>query len=101
MDTEPEITPEASKLARQFYASQILDELTGRRVRFVEEVERDEFTVEEGATGEIMAPFLHEGRLVAAVRLDDPPPGSEEFEGEVHWIEDETLLDFEEQIELA
>lgn len=87
-------------LARRFYQHELLHELSGRRVRFVEDVKREGFTVQAGATGVVMDPFLNEGLLVAAVKLDNEPETAAEYDYEVHWVEDYTLIDFEEQIEL-
>jgi len=95
-----ETTPES--LARRFYADQVLHALTGSRVRLKVDVERAEFTVPAGSTGIAMEPFLtDDGRLVAAVMLDDPPTEVQEFDGELHWIEDINLVDFEDEVELA
>lgn len=92
---------DAASLARRFYAQQVLQDLTGRQVRFMVDVERETFLVHAGATGVVMDPFLVDGRLVAGVWLDEPPRGSEAYDGEVHWIEDCNLIDFEDEIELV
>lgn len=96
----PVTTLEARALAQQFYAKQVLDALIDRKVVFTSDVDRVDFIVEKGATGVLQAPFISDGLLVAAVLLDDPPPGSEAFEGEVHWMEDINLIDFEDEVTL-
>lgn len=97
MDTQQE---QAEALARQFYAKTVLEELAGKRVRIKTDVDRGIFTIEAGALGVVQPPFLHEGKLVAAVKLDDPPEEAEPFDGEVHWMEDVNLFDFEDEVEL-
>ena len=92
--------PAPSGLANRFYAQQILATLSGQRVRFKVEVQREEFTVPAGMTGIARPPFMVDGKLVAAVELDDPPPGAAQFDNEVHWMEDFNLFDFEDEIEL-
>ena len=92
---------ETKSLASRFYAQQILDRLAGQRVVFTTDIDRVDFTVEAGATGTVQKPFLLEGRLVAAVALDDPPEGSLPYDGEVHWMEDVNLFDFEDEVELV
>jgi hypothetical protein len=89
-------------LARRFWASRVWDSYVGRSVRFARTVQRDAFTIEAGATGVVVPWFLAEdGALVVAVRLDTPPVGAEEFEGEVHWREGVNLLEVEADVELA
>lgn len=88
-------------LARRFYAQQVLTALVGKRVRFRVDVQRDEFDVPAGTTGIARPPFMVNGLLVAAVELDDPPPGAGECDNEVHWMEDCNLIDFEDEVELA
>jgi len=100
MDAPHPDTTASDALARRFYQQELLRELADRRVRFKTDVQRQDFEVLEGATGVAMKPFLHEGKLVAGVTLDDPPEGAEEFDGEVHWKEDVNLFDFEDEIEL-
>lgn len=95
-----EQVPQAKSLAAQFYAQQVLLQLSGRRVRFKSGVERQDFSVSAGATGVVQLPFLHEGKLVAAVRLDSPPAAAKQYDGEVHWVEDINLIDFEDEVEL-
>lgn len=92
--------PETESLASRFYAQQILDQLAGKRVVFKTDIDRVYFTVKAGAQGVVQAPFLLDGKLVAAVELDDPPEGSVPYDGEVHWVEDVNLIDFEEDVEL-
>lgn len=92
---------EMQSLASRFYAQQILDQLTGEQVVFKKDIDRGEFIVEAGATGVVQKPFLMEGKLVAAVVLDDPPAGSLPYDGEVHWLEDINLFDFEDEVELV
>ncbi len=93
-------SPAPPPLASRFYAQQILLSLSGQRVRFKVPVEREGFTVPAGATGTARDPFMVDGKLVAAVELDDPPPGAAQFDNEVHWKEDYTLFDLEDEIEL-
>jgi hypothetical protein len=88
-------------LARRFYQQQVLEVLVGRKVRFKVDVDRVDFTVRKGATGIMQPPFLHDGRLVAAVLLNRPPAAAHDYDNEVHWIEDENLIDFEDEVELA
>lgn len=93
--------PEMQSLASRFYAQQILARLTGEHVVFKIDVDRGDFIVEAGATGVVQKPFLLEGKLVAAVVLDDPPTGSLPYDGEVHWLENVNLFDFEDEVELV
>ena len=101
MAKEQETPAPHEELASRFYQDQILKELAGQRVRFRVEVDRGDFVVPEGATGEAMPPFLHEGKLVAAVKLDEPTEiCASEYDGECHWMEDVNLIDFEDEVEL-
>lgn len=95
MDTSPEA------VARQFYAKQVLEALAGKQVRLKVDIERDTFIVPAGSTGIAQDPFLVDGLLVAAIKLDDPPPEAKDFDGELHWMEDINLIDFEDEVELA
>lgn len=93
--------PDHSALARRWWADQLWGRLIGRRVRFARTVRRDEFTVPRGRSGEIVPSFLDsEGGLVLAVKLLTPVPGSEPFEGEVHWREGVNLDDVETDLTL-
>ena len=96
-----EPTEHHEELAARFYAKHVLETLSGRRVRFTCDVERMGHLVEEGAEGTVRDPFLEGGKLVAAVELDEAPDWLEPFDGEVHWVEDINLLDFEEQVTLV
>jgi len=100
MDPVP-VTEAASTLAQRFFAKQVLDHLVGRQVVFTTEVDRGDFVVQAGATGIVQPPFTDDGRLVAAVQLEDPPAGAEPYDNEVHWIEDLNLIDFEDEVALA
>lgn len=82
-------TPDDAKdLAARLFAHEKLHALAGAKVRFARDVDRQpHFTVPKGTTGTIMTPFLNEGVLVAAVKLDATLPGSEPFEDEVHWTQ--------------
>ena len=94
-------TPNHSALARRFWADRVWEGLVGRRVRFARTVERDEFVVPRGRVGEIVPAFLDcNGGLVLAVKLRTPVPGSEPFEGEVHWREGVNLDDVETDLSL-
>lgn len=100
MDPVP-VTEAASTLAQQFFAKQVLEHLVDRRVEFLVEVDRGTFIVPKGATGIVQQPFTDDGRLVAAVLLDSPPAGATPYDGEVHWIEDVNLIDFEDEVQLV
>lgn len=91
----------AETLAQRFYIDQILRELVGREVVILCDIERENFTVPAGATGTVQEPFLDQGMLVACILLDTPPAGSEDYDGELHWIENINLLDFEDEVRLA
>ena len=83
-------------LGQRFYRDELWRRLEGRHVTFMRTVTRDEFVVPKGRAGKIIEPFLDsDGGLVLAVRLRTPVPGSEPFEGEVHWRENVNLLDVE------
>lgn len=82
-------TPDDVKdLAQRLFAHEKLHALAGGRVKFTRDVERAPFfTVPKDSTGTILTPFLSDGVLVAAVKLDASLPGSEPFEDEVHWTQ--------------
>jgi len=84
----------------RFYAFELLSRLEGGTVRFAREVCRGSWKIPEGSTGTLMAPCHDsDGRIFAAVKLDDPPADLlAEFDGEIHWIEDETLDDIQQDI---
>lgn len=92
---------EHESLAARFYADQVLRRLVGETVVFTQEVERASFTVPAGARGTVQEPFMNDGLLVAAIELEEPLEGAEDYDNEVHWIEDSNLFDFEDQVELA
>ena len=93
-------SPAPSAFVSRFYAQQILTTLTGQRVVFKVDVERERFTVPAGTVGIVRSPFMVDGKLVAAVEFEDPPPGAADYDNEVHWMEDVNLIDFEDEIEL-
>lgn len=91
----------ASGLAQRWWWMELWDRSVGRKVLFARTVTRDSFKVPAGRVGHIAPPFLDdEGRAVLAVKLQSPPPGSEPYEGEVHWREGLNILDIEEDLEL-
>lgn len=58
----------------------------GTKVRLAREIERyPHFTAEAGLTGTVTR-FDDE---VAAVRLDEPVPGAEEWNNEIHWYKNQ------------
>lgn len=77
------------KPGEKFYAFEVLKGLAGRKVRFEREVWRGDLIILKGSTGVLMAPCHdEEGRIFAAVALDDPPLGlADDYDGEVHWLE--------------
>ncbi len=84
----------------KFYAFEVLKGLAGRKVRFERLVHRGTWTIAEGSTGVLMAPCHDsEGRIFAAVALDDPPTGlADQYDGEIHWIEGINLHDIERDV---
>lgn len=83
-------------LGQRFFRDELWRRLVGRHVTFIRTVTRDEFVVPKGRVGKIVEPFLDsDAGLVLAVKLRTPVPGSEPFEGEVHWREGVNLLDVE------
>jgi len=97
----PAPTEEARALAQRFYVKQVLEALIDREVVFTRDVDRVDFIIKAGATGVMQAPFTSDGLLVAAVLLNDPPRACRAFDGEVHWMEDVNLIDFEDEVALA
>lgn len=94
-------TDQPDALALRFWRDQLWSRVEGRKVRFARTVERDEFTVPRGRVGTVVPSFLDsEGGLVLAVKLRTPVPGSEPFEGEVHWREGVNLEEVEADLEL-
>lgn len=94
-------TAHPENLAQRFYMDQVLRALVGQEVVLMCDIEREDFSVAAGSTGVVQDPFLVDGMLVACVLLDTPPEGSEDYDGEVHWIEDLNLMDFEDEVRLA
>lgn len=95
-------TAQGERLAQQLVAWRQLVDHKGRRVRLARDVSRQPyFVAKKGATGVVVAPFLDGPDLVAAIKLDHPPSGAEQFEGEIHWKQGVNLLeDFEKDVEL-
>lgn len=84
----------------KFYAFELLKRLEGGVVVFNREVTRGPWTIAKGTTGNLMAP-CHDsgGRIFAAVKLDDPPEDLlVYYDGEIHWVEGQTLHDIEQDI---
>lgn len=94
-------TASPETLAQRFYIDQVLRALVGQEVVILCDIEREDFIVPAGAKGTVQDPFLSDGMLVACVLLDEPPEGSQDYDGEIHWIEDLNLLDFEDEVRLA
>ena len=87
----------------KFYAFELLDRLKGGQVRFVQEVTRGPWIIPEGTTGILLPPCHTSHSLIfAAVKLDDPPATlAEEYDGEIHWIEDDTLFDIQRDVTIT
>lgn len=102
-DFEP--TPkEAKRIARLFYLTRLMQRAQGRRVRFMQKVDRSpHFEVKKGAEGVLVGLSFdpRDGRAVIRVALDDAIAGAPaEFNGEVHWKEGVNLEDFEKDVVL-
>ena len=95
------MTTDHKALAERFWRDLKWKRLEGRKVRFARTVERDEFTVPKGRIARVATAFLDsDGGLVLAVKLRTPVPGSEPFEGEVHWREGVNIEEVETDLEL-
>lgn len=88
------------KMAGQLAQMATLTLISGRAATVVRPINREpHFVVPAGATGVMQRPALtDDGKLFVAMKLDDPIDGAELFEGEVHWVEDVTFLDFESDV---
>lgn len=98
-------TPEqAKRIARLFYLTRLMQRAQGRRVRFMQRVDRSpHFEVKRGAEGVLVGLSFdpRDGRAVIRVALDDAIAGAlVEFNGEVHWKEGVNLEDFEKDVVL-
>lgn len=88
-------------VAERWFVAEVYHGWTGRKVKFVRTVERDSFKVPAGRVATVMTPFLANGHLVFAVKLATPLPGTEPYEGEVHWIEGQNLSDMHADIRFS
>lgn len=91
----------AKAMGMTWYRHELWSRLKGRKVVFARTVERDSFTVPRGRVGFVEEPIMDDGVLVLAVRLQTPPEGSKDYDGEVHWREGVNLLEVEDDIRLV
>ena len=87
----------------KFYAFELLSRLAGGVVVFAREVSRGPWTIAKGTTGKLVAPCHDaDGMIFAAVKLDDPPASlMDNYDGEIHWVEGQTLHEIEQDIRIT